>query len=84
MIKVTLTLLGIVSLLQGCFGGTEHELRKYYKDPDSPAARLMGGTYAGVVETFNSQDDCLQMQELVERDDRNTGYTNSRFVCVEK
>ena len=70
-------------LLQGCFG-TEYELKKYYKDPGSPAAILMGGTYAGVVATFNSRDACMQMKEQVELDDRNIGYTNSRFVCDEK
>ena len=72
-----------VILLQGCFG-TEYELKKYYKDPNSPAAKMMGGTYAGVVETFNSLDACLQMKEQVERDDLNIGYTNARFVCDEK
>lgn len=70
-------------LLQGCFG-TKYELKKYYKDPNSAAARMMGGTYAGVVETFNSLDACLQMKEQVERDDLNIGYTNSRFVCDKK
>lgn len=70
-------------ILQGCFG-TEYELKKYYKDPHSAAAQMMGGTYAGIVETFNSLDACLQMKEQVERDDRNIGYTNSRFVCDEK
>tara|TARA_R110000868_G_scaffold406619_1_gene687196 strand:- start:490 stop:831 length:342 start_codon:yes stop_codon:yes gene_type:complete len=70
-------------LLQACFS-TKYELKKYYKDPNSPAARIMGGTYAGVVETFNSMDACLQMKEQVARDDRNIGYTNSRFVCDEK
>ncbi len=77
-------LLGIISLLLGCSGGTEYELKKYYKDPASPTAIMMGGTYAGVVKTFSSLDACLQMKEQVERDDRNTGYTNSRFVCDEK
>lgn len=70
-------------LLQGCFG-TEYELKKYYKDANSPAARMMGGTYAGVVETFSSREACLQMKEQVERDDRKMNYTNSRFVCDEK
>lgn len=69
--------------LQGCFG-TKYELKKYYKDPLSAAAKMMGGTYAGVVETFNSMEACLQMKSQVEQDDRNIGYTNSRFVCDEK
>ena len=76
--------LSIVSLLVGCSGGTEYELKKFYKDPLSPAAIMMGGTYAGVVKTFNSLDACLQMKKQVERDDRNISYTNSRFVCDEK
>ncbi len=78
-----LSIVILTFLLQGCFG-TEYELKKYYKDPSSPAAKMMGGTYAGVVETFNSMEACLQMKEQVERDDRNIGYTNSRFVCDEK
>ncbi len=82
MIRVAV-LIGTAFVLQGCFN-TEYELKKYYKDPDSLAAIMMGGTYAGVVETFNSLDACLQMKMQVERDDRNIGYTNSRFVCDEK
>ena len=70
-------------LLQGCFG-TEYELKKYYKDPNSPAARMIGGTYAGVVETFSSLEACLKMKEQVEQDDRKINYTNSKFVCDEK
>lgn len=79
MLRVIIILI-LANLLQGCFG-TKYELKKYYKDPNSPAAQLMGGTYAGVVETFNSMDACLQMKEQVERDDQRIGYTNSRFVC---
>ena len=83
MIRVAV-LIGTVFVLQGCFN-TEYELKKYYKDPDSLAAiMMMGETYAGVVETFNSLDACLQMKIQVERDDVNIGYTNSRFVCDEK
>ena len=75
--------IGLSILLQGCFS-PEFELKKYYKDPDSPAARMMGGTFAGVVETFNSLEACMQMKEKVEMDDRRINYTNSRFVCDEK
>ena len=71
-------------ILQGCFGGEEYELKKYYKDPESPAAKMMGSTYAGVIETFNTLNACLQMKEQVEADDRKIGYTNSRFVCDAK
>ena len=70
-------------LLQGCFG-TKYELKKYYRDPTSAAALIMGGTYAGVVETFNSMDACLQMKSQAEQDDHDIGYTNSRFVCDTK
>lgn len=70
-------------LLSGCFE-TEYELKKYYKDPNSPAARMMGGTYAGVVESFKSQDLCLQRKVQVEQNDRKIGYTNSRFECEPK
>jgi hypothetical protein len=69
-------------LLQGCFG-SEYELQKFYRDPNSPAARMMGGIYAGVVDTFSSLEACLDTKADVERDDREIGYTNSRFVCVE-
>ena len=82
MMKMAL-LLCLVFALQGCFS-TEYELKKYYKDPYSAAAQIMGGTYAGVVETFNSLEACMQMKNQVEKDDRNIGYTNSRFVCDEK
>jgi hypothetical protein len=81
MIRVAL-LLCVLFSLQGCFG-TEYELKKYYKDPFSAAAKFMGGTYAGVVETFNSLDAFMQMKQQVEKDDRDIGYTNSRFVCDE-
>ena len=47
----------------------------------SPAAQLLGSTYAGVVETFNSFNACMQMKEDVEKEDIRIGYTNSRFVC---
>lgn len=82
MIRVTL-LLCVLFSLQGCFG-TEYELKKYYKNPFSAAAKMMGGTYAGVVETFNTLEACMQMKQQVEKDDRDIGYTNSRFVCDEK
>ena len=81
--KKVFVIASTVALLQGCLG-TEYELQKFYRDPNSPAARLMGGLYAGVVETFSSMEACLQMKADVERDDRNIGYTNSRFLCVEK
>ena len=82
--KKLFTFLAFAFLLQGCFGGEEYELRKYYRDPYSPAALMMGGMYAGVVERFDSQDACLSMKEGVEEDDRKIGYTNSRFVCAKK
>jgi hypothetical protein len=76
-----LILLVFLGVLQGCSGESEYELKKFYKDPLSPAAIMMGGTYAGVVATFNSLGACLQMKEQVEQEDRNIGYMNSRFVC---
>jgi hypothetical protein len=81
--KKVLYVASLALLLQGCFGA-EYELQKFYRDPSSPAARMMGGMYAGVVGTFRSMDACLNMKGAVERDDRKIGYTNSRFVCVEK
>lgn len=79
MRKILIIILAL--FLQGCFGENEYELKKYYKDSGSAAALLMGGTYAGVVETFNSLDACLEMKNQAERDDERIGYTNSRFVC---
>lgn len=83
MNKSLILLLAIASL-SGCVEKEEYELKKYYKDATSPAAQLMGGTYAGVLETFNSLDACLQMIKQVERDDREIGYTNARWVCDTK
>ena len=72
----------VVILLQGCLG-PEYELQKFYRDPSSAAARMMGSMYAGVVDTFDSLAACLDTKADVEQDDREIGYTNSRFVCVE-
>ena len=44
----------------------------------------MGTTYAGVVDTFDSLDACLEAKDQVELDDRAIGYTNSRFECEQK
>jgi len=81
--KLAVTLLIIFSL-QACSDNKQFELKKFYKDPYSPAAQLLGSTYAGVIETFNSLNACMQMKEDVENEDRKIGYTNSRFVCDEK
>ncbi|MCU7840900.1 MAG: hypothetical protein KZQ94_16165 [Candidatus Thiodiazotropha sp. (ex Troendleina suluensis)] len=83
MNKSLILLLAIASL-SGCVEKEEYELKKYYKDATSPAAKLMGGTYAGVVETFNSIDACMEMKKQIEQDDRDIGYTNARFVCDKK
>lgn len=80
--KVAMAAVFSVVLLQGC--SKEYELKKFYKDPNSPAAVLMGSTYAGVLETFNSMGACEEMKREVEADDEAIGYTNSRFVCDEK
>ncbi len=50
-------------LLQGCFG-TEYELKKYYKDPNSAAARMMGGTYAGESPRVHRRPVCLSQATL--------------------
>ncbi len=71
-------------MLQGCFEDSTYELKKYYKDPNSPAAIMMGGTYAGVVDEFDSLDECNEMKLRVEKDDRDIGYSNSLFECEEK
>lgn len=73
----------LVAFLSGC-SDEKHELHKYYKDPLSPAAILMGGTYAGVVDEFNTLDECLETKAEVEKDDAEIGYTNSLFKCKKK
>lgn len=80
--KITLIIFTVL-LLSGCLE-SEYELKKYYKDANSPAAQMMGSTYAGVIETFKSQDLCFQKKAQVEQNDRNIGYTNSRFECEKK
>ena len=70
--------------LSGCFNEDKYELKKFYKDPNSPAAIMMGSMYAGVVATFNSRDACMQMKSQAEEDDKAIGYKNSRFVCDKK
>ena len=68
-----------------CYAGSdEYVLQKYYKDPNSAAAKLMGGLYAGSIGTFSRLENCLKMKSKVEEDDRKIGYTNSRFECEKK
>ena len=62
----------------------KYELHKYYKNPISPAAVLMGGTYAGVVDEFETLDECIETKAEVEKDDAAIGYTNSLFKCEKK
>jgi hypothetical protein len=71
----------IALFICSCSESKEYELKKYYKDPYSRAAQMMGSTYAGVVEKFNSLPACEEMKRQVEAGDRKIGYTNSRFVC---
>ena len=80
--KKLLSTLFIIIFLQAC--GNKYELRKHYKDPNSPAAQLLGSTYAGVIETFNSLDECEEMKNQVILDDLRIWYTNSRFECVKR
>lgn len=79
-----LMLFGVFFIIQACADNNEYELKKFYKDPESPAAKLLGSTYAGVVDTFKSMPACMQMKEQIEADDLRIGYTNSRFICDEK
>jgi len=71
----------VLMLLSSCSKNEKYELQKYYRDAYSPAAQIMGGTYAGVVETFNSKAACEDMKREVEADDRRIGYDNSMFIC---
>lgn len=73
----------LIWLLTGCINDstTKYNLNKYYKDPYSEAALMMGSTYAGVVSSFNSLDACLEMKYQVEQDNLKVGYTNSIFRC---
>jgi len=67
-----------------CTNTKEYELKKFYKDVNSPAAILMGGTYAGVVSTYNSKADCTHAKQIAEANDLKIGYTNSIFMCAAK
>lgn len=73
----------LIVFLSGC-SGEKYELHKYYKDPLSQAAILMGGTYAGIVDEFNTLGECLETKAEVEKDDAEIGYTNSLFECKNK
>jgi len=84
VLKTVLLILGITFTLQACADNNEYELKKYYKDANSPAAILMGGTFAGVVSTFSSKADCIHAKQRAVSDDRKTGYTNSTFICEKK
>ncbi len=77
----------IITILSfsNCYAGSdEYVLQKYYKDPNSTAAKLMGGLYAGSIGTFSRLENCLKMKSKVVEDDRKIGYTNSRFECEKK
>ncbi|SMN11358.1 hypothetical protein SPBRAN_1614 [uncultured Candidatus Thioglobus sp.] len=74
-------LICVLSLSYGCTDSDKYVLQKYYKDPNSAAAKLMGGLYAGSIGTFSRLENCQKMKFKVEQDDKKIGYTNSRFVC---
>ena len=77
ILALTLTL-----VLASC--GDTYQLHKFYRDPSSTAAIMMGSTYAGVVDEFDTLEECLEVKRQVERDDAAIGYTNSRFECEKK
>lgn len=51
MIRLILIIAMAISL-QSCTDVKEYNLNKYYRDKNSPAALLMGSTYAGVLATY--------------------------------
>ena len=54
---------------------TRYDLHKFYRQ---------NGAWAGIVETFSSELECLDTKADVEEDDKRIGYTNSRFVCEKR
>ncbi len=62
----------------------KYELHKFYKDPLSPAAVFMGGTYAGIVDSYSTWEECFETKARAEKDDAAIGYTNSIFKCKKK
>lgn len=82
--KKVLFTIGIVLVLQSCVDTKEYNLEKYYKDKNSQATLLMGGTYAGVVATFNSEAGCIHALRIAESNNLKIGYTTSIFKCTEK
>jgi len=77
MKKYTKHLISIIATLSlvACepFSGPTYYLLKYYKN----------GSYAGVVEEFDSYEECVDFQQAVTRDDRAIGFTQSVFRCSE-
>lgn len=49
----------------------KYQLSKYYKN----------GSYAGVVETYETLDECLADRDDATNDDKEIGYANSIFKC---
>lgn len=54
------------------FSGDKYQLEKYYR----------GGSFAGVVATFNGLGNCLDEKRDAERDDRHAGHDKAKFMCV--
>lgn len=82
--KKSLLLSFFISFLLFSCVKTKYKLHKFYRDSNSPAARMMGGTYAGVVDEFDTMEECVEAKKQVERNDRKIGYKNSMFQCSKK
>ncbi len=65
------SVISILTLQIGCFDSKEYHLKKYYKN----------GTYAGIVASFETLEECLDEKNDAINDDREIGYTNSVFHC---
>ena len=81
-IKVTAIMFFLLISTACSTGGSDkYKLHKFYKDPLSLAAILMGGTYAGILEKFDTIEECMVSKQQSENNDKEIGYTNSSFRC---
>ncbi len=83
MLKIITLIVGYVVLAfyLNLWPFDRYELHKYYKDPQSMAAIFMGGTHAGILDTYISLDDCQIAKIQADKSDEAIGYTNSTFKC---
>ena len=79
----TIMIVCFLPLTTSCVGGDSDKyiLHKFYNDPLSPIAIMMGGTYAGTLEKFDTIEECMISAQQAKNEDMEIGYTNSSFRC---